>query len=356
MKEGNWDAVPDALKNVSNIQCENCHGPGSQHATTGSKAAISVTSSAGACAQCHDAMNHHFRSGEWNNSTHAIATRDASGAGHEGCVGCHTGNGFVAKMKGAAANTEYSAIGCQTCHEPHGQTAPGENGHLVRNLQPVKLMSGDSVENAGNGAICMNCHQSRQNAAVYAATTGGSARFGPHHSPQADMLAGANGFTYNKEIPSSAHRAVVKDTCVGCHMQEVPETDPALSHVGGHTFKISAEGAEGTKQELVGSCQTCHGEGITTFNFALLDYDEDGEIEGAQTEVRHLLDRLSMLLPPFGTTKSALTIDATWTQPQLEAAYNWQFVNNDGSFGVHNMAYAVGLLKASIADLERTKK
>ena len=42
---------------------------------------------------------------------------------------------------------------------------------------------------------------------------------------------------------------------------------------------------------------------------------------------------------------------STWTQPQLEAAYNWEFVSNDGSLGIHNTAYAVGLLKASIANL-----
>ncbi len=53
--------------------------------------------------------------------------------------------------------------------------------------------------------------------------------------------------------------------------------------------------------------------------------------------------------------KTALTIDSTWTKPQLEAAYNWPFVNNDGSQGIHNTAYAVGLLKASIANLQAGK-
>ena len=33
------------------------------------------------------------------------------------------------------------------------------------------------------------------------------------------------------------------------------------------------------------------------------------------------------------------------------AAYNWQFVSNDGSLGVHNTPYAIGLLKASIGNL-----
>jgi hypothetical protein len=53
--------------------------------------------------------------------------------------------------------------------------------------------------------------------------------------------------------------------------------------------------------------------------------------------------------------KASLTIDSTWTKPQLEAAYNWLFVTNDGSRGIHNTAYAVGLLKASISNLQSHK-
>ena len=75
-----------------------------------------------------------------------------------------------------------------------------------------------------------------------------------------------------------------------------------------------------------------------------------------QTEVQHLLDKVSTFLPNAqgvvdGSVKSSLSVKTNWTQQQLEAAYNWQFVNNDGSKGVHNAPYATGLLKASIADL-----
>ena len=49
------------------------------------------------------------------------------------------------------------------------------------------------------------------------------------------------------------------------------------------------------------------------------------------------------MLPPNNPVKTSLTIDSTWTKPQLEAAYNWLFVTNDGSKGIHNTAYAVGL-------------
>jgi hypothetical protein len=353
-KPGVFEAMPDALKNVANIQCENCHGPGSLHTASPSPMSISKSMGSADCAQCHDAPTHHIKNGEWNNSRHAVVTRDPSGAGREGCVGCHTGSGFVQKAKGAAiTNTVYDAITCQACHESHGQTAPSSNAHLVR-MESVKLADGTEVTDGGAGKLCMNCHQSRQNAAVYAATAAASARFGPHHGPQADMIEGVNGFTYGKSIPSSAHSQVVADTCVTCHMPTVAETDPSLTHAGGHTFNMSWVDSTNKQVDLVTGCQQCHGKMVAKFDFRLMDYNDDGVIEGVQTEVQHLLDEVSALLPPVGKPKTALTIDTTWTRAQLEAAYNWQFVAEDKSLGVHNTAYTVGLLKASIADL--TKK
>ncbi|HLK63540.1 MAG TPA: hypothetical protein VKU19_08880 [Bryobacteraceae bacterium] len=348
---GNFDKVPAALQNLANIQCENCHGPGSQHANFGGDVlAITLPSNSGACSQCHDAPTHHVKTAEWSNSMHAVTTRDP--AGNASCVGCHTGTGFIWRIAGATTlPTAYAPIDCATCHEPHGQTTPTGAAHQLRTLAPVKLADGTPMDNAGNGALCMNCHQSRQNASVYAATTAGSAHFGPHEGPQADMLQGANGFTYGQTIPSSAHIWAADDTCVTCHMQATVSTDPAFLQAGGHTFKPSFTPAGKAKVELVAACQGCHGKDVTTFNFPLFDYNNDGKIEGVQTEVQHLLDQLSTMLPPDNKVKSALTIDTTWTRAQLEAGYNWQFVNNDGSKGVHNTAYAVGLLKASIANL-----
>ena len=354
LKAGNFDAMPADLKNVANIQCENCHGPGSQHiANAGSKSMISVEMGSGVCGQCHGAATHHVKTAEWNNSMHAMTTRDPSGAGREGCVGCHTTNGFIGRMNGAqTVNTDFGAINCQTCHEPHGQTTPTTNTHLVRTLAKVTLQDGTEITGAGSGMLCMNCHQSRRNAATYAATTAASSTFGPHHSPQADMLKGTNGFTYGINIPSSAHGDVVADTCVTCHMQAVDPTTSTFTNAGGHTFRASwAAGGV----DLVTACQGCHGPDVAAFDFPLFDYNNDGVIEGVQTEVQKLLDQLSALLPPVGQPKTALTIDSTWTRAQLEAGYNWQFVNNDGSKGVHNTAYAVGLLKASIANLKGGK-
>ena len=287
---------------------------------------------------------------------HAVTTTDP--AGNATCVGCHTSNGFVGRMNGATTlDTTYGAIDCKTCHEPHGATTPTNAAHLIRNDAPITLKDGTLVADAGEGALCMNCHQSRQNAKTYAASTAGSAHFGPHEGPQTDMLEGVNGFEYGQKIPTSAHQFVVANTCVTCHMQATATTDAAFLQAGGHTFKPSFTPAGSTTPvDLVGACQTCHGPDVTSFNFALFDYDGDGTIDGVQTEVQHLLDQLSTLLPPLGQPKTALNIDATWTQPQLEAAYNWLFVTNDGSKGIHNTAYTVGLLKASIAHLNGGSK
>jgi hypothetical protein len=357
-KPGAFEALPAALKNVGNIQCENCHGPGSQHAATGSRILISVSLGSGVCAQCHASGTNHIKSTEWVGSLHSAATSYPSGAGREGCVGCHTGAGFIGRMSEAkTVDTKYSALNCQTCHESHGRTTPATNKLLLRNLTPVKLMDGTVVENAGYGAVCMNCHQSRQNASVYVTTTVGSARFGPHHSPQADMLAGANGFTYGRYIPSSAHVFVVEDTCAHCHMQPATgATDPAFLKSGGHTFKMGIAGDDKKPPVYrVDACYECHGPKTSLFDYQLMDYDNDGMIEGVQTEIQRLLDRLALQLPPVGKPKTEFTIDSTWTAPQLAAAYNWQFVAYDGSRGIHNTAYAVGLLKASIADLASRK-
>jgi hypothetical protein len=346
----NWDAVPHALQNLANIQCENCHGPGSQHAhSLGDTSLIGVSLTSGDCAQCHNEPPHHSKVAEWDNSVHAVTTRHP--AGEAGCVICHTAAGFLSRGQ-ATTNTDYVAIDCQTCHEPHGKTVPADNPHLIRTMAAVTFMDGTTVTNAGEGTLCMNCHHARQDAATYAATAPASAYFGPHHGPQGDMIEGVNGFTYGQDIPSSAHRTAVPNTCPTCHMQTVASTDPDFTFVGGHTFKPGWDGdANHPAEDLVAACQGCHGPSVTSFDFPLQDYDGDGVIDGVQTEVQHLLDKLSTLLPPLGSVKSSLSIDNTWSRSQLEAGYNWQFVNNDGSLGIHNTAYAVGLLKASIANL-----
>ena len=71
--------MPPSLQNLGNIQCENCHGPGSQHAYgLGDTNLITKTVNSGDCNQCHDAPTHHIYGTEWYASRHAQTTGPSS--------------------------------------------------------------------------------------------------------------------------------------------------------------------------------------------------------------------------------------------------------------------------------------
>jgi hypothetical protein len=416
LTNGNWASMQTNYPTVAalaNIQCENCHGPGSQHVFSlgviGNTNAISVSFKEGDCAQCHDATTTHIKSYEWKHSLHAIVSTTPTGATRPQCVRCHTAAGFAgwaraggmgmlnkyptnifwadymntnivaytgiapAYTTGTPPDTSYNPIGCQTCHNPHDDSHPSQ----LRLDGTVTLSDGTVVTNAGTGAFCMQCHNSRGGSytnmlAQYPLTqvtwAGGSA-FGTHDSPQADILEGVNAETYGKVIPSSAHRNSVSNTCAGCHMQTVATTDPAFGQAGGHTFHMTYKTVSGGVTNIVDKvdvCVKCHG-AMTDFNMVKVDYNGDGVIEGIQTEVQKLMDKLSTLLPPRSgyqsdptkyvadglvkTSDSQMAIYTNVPTKFLKGYYNWDVVFRDNSLGIHNAQFVVGLLKASIGDL-----
>jgi hypothetical protein len=359
---GNWDDIatnfPD-LAQVSNIQCENCHGPGSLH--KGDKSKIDLTLDEGICGTCHEEEPYHRKNIQWKRSAHSEGIGFA--AARPECAECHSGYGFINKVDPASAldqTTGFPQTTCQVCHDPHDAGLE----HQVRNLDDVTLNNGESFTFGGLGKLCMNCHLSRRDSEVYVQEY--HRYFGPHYSNQADMLAGANAITFGRNIPSSNHKEVVADACVTCHMAETPGKGlPGRDYVGEHTFTMHWDG--GTPDEPsddvynVTACQTCHGT-ITTFDdiLAKVDYDRDGTIESAQDEIRGLMDEVGELLPPLGVPEVDVTqedYDPTLTglTPEevaqrklfLKAAYNYKFVEEDGSYGIHNFQYAVNLLRAS---------
>jgi hypothetical protein len=147
-------------------------------------------------------------------------------------------------------------------------------------------------------------------------------------------------------------------------MQPVATTDPAFGKAGGHTFSMNysvVSGGVTNTVDKVDICVSCHGP-IEHFDMVRKDYNDDGVIEGIQTEVQKLLDQLNTLLP--NSTYQAdpskyvadgvvgsVSVKTNWPTRFLNAAWNWQFVNVEGSKGIHNAPYAIGLLKASIGDL-----
>lgn len=127
------------------------------------------------------------------------------------------------------------------------------------------------------------------------------------------------------------------------------------------SYEVVSNGVT-NRVDLVDACVKCHGP-MESFNLARVDYNGDGIIEGIQTEVSKLKDKLSTLLPPpgfkanpadyvaDGLVKQSTSEQRNWPLKFLKGAYNFRMVRRDASLGIHNPAYTVALLKASIADL-----
>ncbi len=360
LEEGNWAALQadyPELANLGNVQCENCHGPGSAH--MGDPEGIAISLSAEGCGYCHDEPSHHMKNAQWRLSGHAEEDARAFtypiGEGRESCVGCHSGEGFVDIANGEEeVRTGFQTITCAVCHDPHS----AENEAQLRIYDTVTLPDGTEVTDAGASATCMTCHNGR----VGPEEVEAEEPQWPHYSTAAEMIAGVGGYTYDEDIENSPHQAVGL-VCVECHMATTPGMDdagtpddtaddtplPGHNEIGEHTFAMtSADGVES-----VGACAECHGE-IEDFNLeADGDYDGDGTVEGVRDEVQGLLDLLFQAIQDDGAVW--LGHHPYWeevtTDAQKAAIYNYMFVSHEGSQGIHNTARAVQLLQASYRDL-----
>ena len=366
---GTWQNIvtnQPRLAHLGNIQCENCHGPGSLH--KGNKAGTAVSLEEGVCGRCHEDGHYHIRNTQWANSGHGKSTLEAQ-AVRTGCDACHSGWAFVRRVDPKAIDNRpvngFAQISCAVCHDPHSGTLEGQ----VRILENVTLGDGSVVTYGGKGKLCMQCHHGRRDAVSYASNPANiSTHFGPHGSAQADMIDGSNGIHYGMPVAKSGHILTTEDACVTCHMAENPEeSSPAHNKLGGHSFSMIYD--NGTPDdpsddiESVEVCAPCHGE-IESFEDipAAHDYDDDGTFESATAEIEGLMEELAELLPPAGPTVLLTKADYDWTgkdeietarrQLLLKAAFNYYFVEEDLSGGIHNTAYAATLLRRSIASLK----
>ena len=378
--KGQWEAVPVALQNVSNIQCEDCHGPAKDHVTKGAKMAVSLDE--GVCNVCHDGGGHHIKGTELRNAKHSDAESTAwnypTGPDHQDCVRCHSGKGYITFLQNptnpAAWDNEKQTVSCAVCHDPHSDANKFQLRITGKPVQSVGL-----TKDFGLSTTCVECHNGRTTADMAA-----RAQF-PHYSTAAEMLSDTGGVTYGQLVPNSAHGMVVGQfpvanpdpatsaetpllyggaipgPCVQCHMapNSLDSTDPNKLKLGEHSFNmVSPDG----KAANTTACQPCH-QGITSFNLqAKADYDGNGKVEGVEQEVAGLLATLQKAIADSGIkpVKGYPYFDqsnrASWTDKQKNAIYNYLFVRGlEGSDGkanaIHNFKRSVALLQLSYRDL-----
>ncbi|MFH0882350.1 MAG: ammonia-forming cytochrome c nitrite reductase subunit c552 [bacterium] len=361
--EGDYAAARRAQ--LANVQCESCHGPkGSKDGMIVNNVTVTTEGDAtGAmCNPCHS---------QYNELAEAGHIQNANTAHGNSCDPCHTAEGFI-----KANDSDYgialddfsitninafvgigdvkTPFGCQTCHDPHSDE--GEN-YQLRSVKDVPISSqlDRSFTELGQGQLCVQCHHDRRTAENIASNVSEGASghsFGPHHSPQADMyygvgaprLVGAVYDTIHAHQTSSGFEGLA---CVRCHMQRntTVHGTPGTLH-SSHTFTpIAAPEVEGAGN--TGSCAPCHTDITTDFS----------QHVGAGHDITTIDNKMEELAVALGFTDLAdfeanySAVAAGQDSVSRCAAYDLEFVINDGSHGVHNPDYAYDLLQNAIDEL-----
>jgi hypothetical protein len=354
---GMWNNIKTnytGLTKFGVIGCENCHGPGGEHAQGGSKAKIAINMEAGNCAQCHDEPWRHNIYSMYENSMHSEAVWERTTGSNANtnnlgdCIRCHDGQGFSNFTKGKTTDARtWTEIGngtpvtCAACHDPHGNS----NMYSLRSTPAGSdtLANGYSYTGmGGTGELCMNCHKSRANGEL-ASLGSVSQRFGPHLSPQADVLLGKNAVQFGAApYANGAHAAAITNACVDCHMVATTDTGTVTrDKVGGHSWNLSYNGYDHTT-----ACTSCHGPKASFDDFvALMDYDGDGSVETVSGEIEGLLSMIDDVLPPAGPGISWTDIRASSDSTTLlKAWWNYQLIQRGGANGMHNAKFSIDVL------------
>ncbi|QAR32575.1 hypothetical protein EP073_03885 [Geovibrio thiophilus] len=338
----NTDAS-SASAHLKGVTCEACHGPtatftGGLSGTisfTGHPSTISISS--GVCLTCHDTgkSGGHFAefhdSGGESTHENSHTVSNSIVVTNEACFKCHSGEGALGMIFGTeitrADTDRISGITCNVCHDPHGEG--GHNAQLrVSGSHTLTLYSGNVTVDAGDGKICYTCHN----------TDGAGIGAVPHNS-QAEMFEGKGGWTYGETISlTAAHKALLD--CADCHMNRDAGTT--------HSMAMS----ENRSDRLAYCNDSCH-TGVTA--------DADGRYDylGKTADVRTLMDTLKARINTLAGRAAESEISASYsvtgntalTSALNRAAYNYNFIISDKSFGLHNYRYAARLLELSINDL-----
>jgi len=326
-----------------------------------------------ACVDCHGSETKYPVRGvrsQYLTSGHRTLG-NAHYANADDCQGCHTNEGFIQHAKTGKVDVKKvvanpSEIGCFTCHAPHDK-----GDFSLRTVSKVTLANGVTFDR-DKGNLCGNCHRARRAPKdEVRARNIPSESWGAHHGPQADMLSGTNAYEFpGKKYSNSAHAVLPAANCVTCHM-----TQPAVRYslspsIGGHSMRLAGEVHERPTVIVAGCLSSgCHGEmkQVAGKHFydrkPPADYDGNGKIESIQEEVQGLLSKFingqgtgllqTMKEPPYDAKGRFINSKTQYPVEVVAGLYNYKFVEEDGSKGIHNTVYAVQLLMDSIKALDK---
>ena len=282
---------------------------------------------------------------QWENSLHALGGNfDRNQAT---CAACHTSQGFLDRIASGSMAASEDVMdplppNCYTCHMIH-QTYTSDDWALTT-TDPVTFWVGGETQDIGSGNLCINCHQARLRTPEVPSPADTdsleitSPFWGPHHGSQGALFTGSSAFEVGDGYTNSVHTVAVENSCIGCHMAPVTGGRDA----GGHTFRVETEGGDLNTN----GCIQCHPSSS----------DLEVLVETTQMEIEMLLEELKTKLIDNGllglTFGSYRAVPGKYTPTEVGVLWNYLYIEEDKSGGVHNYNYAKTLLENSIAALE----
>ena len=275
------------------------------------------------------------------------------------CLECHSQDYRMAPddAKPTAAQAKYG-ITCASCHDPHAE-GPQTGVWNERNPQLTTTRQ----------QLCVECHNDPEIGT-------GVAKAGTEvHHPMKQMMNGTGAIDVPQGSPS-----VHKGKCVQCHMPPTGldrETGaPTADAAGNHTFAIiepdvavealTTNAVAGAKRNMYYSaCTTCHSrpnDSQATWLQETLDNRQEAmgswneQVTVALTKAAKRLGFKSTEAANTAINKKAMK---KWTKGQMafqKAFTNQQYIESEGSWGIHNWDYARTVILKALEQAKSVKK
>lgn len=262
---------------------------------------------------------------------------------------CHTSEGFIEFAKNGTSTTQTtpSPIGCYTCHMPHSGNFGEWRLDSLRGQTDLVILNGGFGYDMGNSNMCVTCHQAANPAPTGTDDIILAGDWGPHFSPQAEVLSGVGGFRFGSEVSDTiTHTGIAgRDGCISCHYGSSGGIGAGYDF-GEHTFRLEDSlGVQFHETCNVGGCHPT--ETITDFyDFASLrETDSLAALIRDSLWARNILDTSDPSAVSFYS-------DSTLRAYNAPILYNYLLYQMDGSRGVHNPGLMLSLLTATVARLD----